>query len=154
MLSSLDVSRLIFPDVRLLGNAEIHRYLATGVLALAVLHGGLKLRLRSNRKKLFTIVLILLVIVSAAAGLYGVPYMNRHFKTVNITSEQISGIKKVSGFSKNTQIIYFTRVGNTDFEENTDDGSDHSGYYRIIGLDTTWDDNGVATVALTLMEDQ
>lgn len=39
------------------------------------------------------------------------------------------------------------------FEENTDDGSDHSGYYRIIGLDTTWDDNGVATVALTLMED-
>ena len=40
------------------------------------------------------------------------------------------------------------------FEENTDDGSDHSGYYRIIGLDTTWDDNGVATVALTLMEDQ
>ena len=40
------------------------------------------------------------------------------------------------------------------YEENTDDGSDHSGYYRIIGLDTTWDDNGVATVALTLMEDQ
>lgn len=39
------------------------------------------------------------------------------------------------------------------FEENTDDGSDHSGYYRIIGLDTTWDDNGVATVALTLMKD-
>lgn len=45
-------------------------------------------------------------------------------------------------------------VGDTFFfEENTDDGSDHSGYYRIIGLDTTWDDNGVATVALTLMED-
>lgn len=120
MLSSLDVSRLIFPDVRLLGNADIHRYLATGVLALAVLHGGLKLRLRANRKKLFTIVLIFLVIVSAAAGLYGVPYMNRHFKTVKITSEQISGIKKVSGFNNNTQIIYFTRVGNTDFEENTD----------------------------------
>ena len=38
------------------------------------------------------------------------------------------------------------------FEENTDDGSDHSGYYRIIGLDTTWDDNGVATVTPTLLE--
>lgn len=38
------------------------------------------------------------------------------------------------------------------FEENTDDGSDHSGYYRIIGLDTTWDDNGVATVTPTLVE--
>ena len=39
------------------------------------------------------------------------------------------------------------------FQENTDDGSDSSGYYRIIGLDTTWDDNGVATVTPTLMED-
>lgn len=38
------------------------------------------------------------------------------------------------------------------FQENTDDGFDHSGYYRIIGLDTTWDDNGVATVTPTLME--
>lgn len=40
------------------------------------------------------------------------------------------------------------------FEENTDDGSDHSGYYRIIGLDTAWDDNGVATVNPTLLEDK
>lgn len=39
------------------------------------------------------------------------------------------------------------------FNEDTDDGSDHSGYYRIIGLDTTWDDNGVATVTPTLLED-
>lgn len=36
------------------------------------------------------------------------------------------------------------------FSETTADGSDHSGYYRIIGLDTTWDDNGVATVTPTL----
>lgn len=39
------------------------------------------------------------------------------------------------------------------FEENTDDGSDHTGYYRIIGLDTKWDNNGVATVTPTLLED-
>lgn len=38
------------------------------------------------------------------------------------------------------------------FQENTDDGSDHTGYYRIIGLDTSWDDNGVATVTPTLQE--
>lgn len=38
------------------------------------------------------------------------------------------------------------------FDENTDDGSDHSGYYRIIGLETAWDDNGVATVTPTLLE--
>ena len=40
------------------------------------------------------------------------------------------------------------------FNEQTDDGSDHSGYYRIIGLDTSWDDNGVATVTPTLLEDE
>lgn len=39
------------------------------------------------------------------------------------------------------------------FEENTEDGADHSGYYRIIGLDTAWDDNGVATVTPTLKRD-
>lgn len=39
------------------------------------------------------------------------------------------------------------------FEENSDDAADHSGYYRIIALDSTWDDNGVATVTPTLMED-
>lgn len=39
------------------------------------------------------------------------------------------------------------------FEENSDDDSDHSGFYRIIGLDTRWDDNGVATVTPTLLED-
>lgn len=37
------------------------------------------------------------------------------------------------------------------FDEKTDDESDHSGFYRIIGLDTTWDDNDVATVTPTLM---
>lgn len=37
------------------------------------------------------------------------------------------------------------------FDENTDDGSDHSGFYRIIALDTAWDDNGVATVTPTLL---
>lgn len=40
------------------------------------------------------------------------------------------------------------------FSENTDDGSDHSGYYRIVGLETSWDDNGVETVTPTLVEDE
>lgn len=39
------------------------------------------------------------------------------------------------------------------FQEDNDDGDDTSGFYRIIGLDTTWDENDVATVTPTLMED-
>ena len=38
------------------------------------------------------------------------------------------------------------------FQEETDDASDNSGFYRIIGLDSTWDDNGVETVEPTLLE--
>lgn len=40
------------------------------------------------------------------------------------------------------------------FEETTDDGADYSGWYRIIGMDTKWDDNGVATVNPTLLREQ
>lgn len=39
------------------------------------------------------------------------------------------------------------------FEENNDDGADNSGYYRIIGLETSWDDSGVDTVIPTLKPD-
>lgn len=37
------------------------------------------------------------------------------------------------------------------FSENTDDLEDSSGYYRIIKLSTSWDDNGVATVDAKLL---
>lgn len=37
------------------------------------------------------------------------------------------------------------------FDENTDDLEDNSGYYRIIQIQTSWDDNGVATVDLKLL---
>lgn len=39
------------------------------------------------------------------------------------------------------------------FEETNDDGVDHSGYYRIIQLDSSWDDNEVETVTPTLKAD-
>lgn len=37
------------------------------------------------------------------------------------------------------------------FAENTDDLEDNSGYYRIIGIDSSWDDNGVESVSLNLL---
>lgn len=39
-------------------------------------------------------------------------------------------------------------------DERNDDGSDHSGYYRIIAIDSSWDDNGVETANLTLLRDE
>ena len=39
------------------------------------------------------------------------------------------------------------------FDEENDDGADHSGFYRIVAMETTWDDNNVATVTPTLKAD-
>lgn len=39
------------------------------------------------------------------------------------------------------------------FSEDTDDASDHSGYYRIIGMSSSWDNNGVVTVNPKLIKE-
>lgn len=72
----------------------------------------------------------------------------------NLETPNISLVGRPIAWGNASDMDNGLAVGDTFyFEENTDDGSDHSGYYRIIGLDTTWDDNGVATVTPTLLED-
>ena len=71
----------------------------------------------------------------------------------NLETPQISLVGRPIAWGNASNRDSGLAVGDTFyFEENTNDGADHSGYYRIIGLDTTWDDNGVATVTPTLME--
>lgn len=71
----------------------------------------------------------------------------------NLETPQISLVGRPISWGQANNDNNGLAIGDTFyFEENTDDGSDHTGYYRIIGLDTTWDDNGVATVTPTLME--
>ena len=71
----------------------------------------------------------------------------------NLETPRISLVGRPIAWGQADNMNNGLAVGDTFyFEENTDDGSDHSGYYRIIGLDTSWDDNGVATVTPTLLE--
>lgn len=120
MISAMDVSRFIFPDIHLTGSPDFHRYLAAAVLTLGVLHGGLHLRMRSKKKKRFTVIWILLIIAAVAIGLFVPPYLNRHFKTVEIKSETADMGEKIEGFSEKPLVVYFTRLGNTDFDEDVD----------------------------------
>lgn len=120
MLSSMGVSRLLFPWFRYLGSADLHRYLATAVLALSVLHGGLRGCIRSKRKKRAVILTVLGTAAAAAVGLFLVPYLNRHCKTVEIDrSAAVSG-EQVSIPGSRPLVVYFTRVGNTDFAADVD----------------------------------
>ncbi|MBR6337482.1 MAG: hypothetical protein IKR76_07090 [Ruminococcus sp.] len=120
MLSSMGVSRLIFPWFEYLGSADLHRYLATAVLSLAALHGGMYFIIRAKKKKKAITLTALAVIAAAAVGLALVPYMNRHFKKVDISlSEKVSG-DKAEWTGGRVLTVYFTRLGNTDFDDDVD----------------------------------
>ena len=120
MLSSMGVSRFIFPNVRFMGSAALHRYLATAVLTLGVLHGGLHFIMRSKKPVRAWLIVIILCIGAFSIGIFAVPYLNRHFRAVGIEhSETISG-DRVNWSGTKPLVVFFTRLGNTDFEPDVD----------------------------------
>lgn len=120
MLSSMGVSRFLFPKVTFLGSVNLHRYMATAVLGLGVLHGGLIGIRRAKRKRRACILVALACIAAVSIGLFAVPYMNRHFRAVDISlQEKVSG-EKISWKGDKPLVVYFTRLGNTDFEPDVD----------------------------------
>lgn len=120
MLSSMGVSRLLFPWFHFLESPEFHRYMATSTLTLAVLHGGLQGIIRAKKKVAITILVIVACIASLSLGLFGIPYINRHYQKVDISlSDKTSG-DKIEITGSKPLVVYFTRVGNTDFDADVD----------------------------------
>lgn len=120
MLSSMGVSRLLFPWFRLLGSAALHRYLAAAVLALSVIHGGMHMLRRTQKKKRTALLIAAGAAASVALVLALVPYLNRHFKTVRINrSNAVSG-DAVQWNGQKPLTVYFTRLGNTAFDDDAD----------------------------------
>ena len=120
MLSSMGVSRLLFQWFRFMGSSDLHRYLATAVLTLAVVHGGMHGYIRTKKKKTAAFLIVAGAAASIAIGLALVPYMNRHFRTVTVDRRQAVEGEKVEWSGSKPLVVYFTRVGNTDFEEDVD----------------------------------
>lgn len=120
MLSAMGVSRLLFPWFRLLSSAALHRYLATAVLTLAVLHAGLHFCMRPGKTKLKWTLTLLCAVLALAFGLALLPYMNRHMKKVEISYAQAVGGDQVNWPGKKPLVVYFTRLGNTDFDADAD----------------------------------
>ena len=120
MVSSMDVSRLIFPWFRLIGSSDLHKYLATSVLTVSALHGGMYFYIRSKRKKRAAVVIALCCAAAAAFGLALVPYLNRHFRKVEIDRAALISGERLELDGRTPQVVYFTRVGNTDFEPDVD----------------------------------
>ena len=120
MISSMGVSRGIFSKFQYVGDVDLHIYLATSVLTLAVLHGGIKWIMLTKKKKRITALVAVCCAGSVSIGLALVPYLNRHFKTVRINyAETVQG-EKGSWKGSKPLVVYFTRLGNTDFEDDVD----------------------------------
>ena len=119
-LSSMDVSRLLLPDVVLFHSAALHRYLASAVLALSAVHGGMHGYLRTGKKIRAALLTAAGACAALAVGLALVPYLNRHFRTV--TAERSAAVhgEPVDAGDRQILAVYFTRVGNTDFEPDVD----------------------------------
>ena len=120
MFSSMGVSRLIFPWFRILGNASLHRYLATAVLTLSVLHGGMHMIRRAENKRRAVTLVILAGIAAFSIGIFAVPYLNRHFRSVEISYSEKTEGERIEWKGSKPLVVYFTRLGNTDFEPDVD----------------------------------
>ena len=120
MISSMGVSRVLFPWFKFMMEPLFHRYLATAVLTLSIVHGGMHFYFKTKKKKRATVLITLLAIAGAAIGLALVPYLNRHLRKVEVVfGEKVHG-EKLEMEEETPLVVYFTRVGNTDFEEDVD----------------------------------
>lgn len=119
-LSSMGVSRLLFPNVRFLGSPVFHRTLATLALTFAVIHGGMHFYFRAKSKKKAVILIALLCAVSLGIGFGLVPYMNRHYRTVEVSYQDAVPAEHLTWKNGRPLVVYFSRVDNTDFEPEID----------------------------------
>lgn len=122
MVTSIAVSRILFPFPGFPGSVELHTLLATITLALSVAHACLYFIIRApkEKKKKCVIISVILTIIGFSIGYFGVPYVNRHFKKVTVELESIKVEKCQSAKENKILTVYFTRNGNTDFEEDVD----------------------------------
>lgn len=119
-LSSMGVSRLLFPDVQFLGNPTFHSTLATLGLTLAVIHGGMHGYFAAKNKIKAAVIIAILSAAALGIGFGLVPYLNRHFRKVEINYSSMVSNEQLNWKGNKPLVVYFTRVGNTDFEPDID----------------------------------
>lgn len=118
--SSMGVSRLLFPNVHFLGSPVFHRTLATLALTFAVIHGGMYSYFGAKNKKKAAAVIAVLCAAALGIGFGLVPYVNRHYRTVEVNAADAVPGEHLVWKSGRPLVVSFTRVGNTDFEPEID----------------------------------
>ena len=112
-------SRYLFPTVpHVTGIGQIHKILAIVGLVLIVLH--VSVHTFANHRKRLILVAVSVCVFALILDLFMLPYLKRHFLTVEIDRETVISGERVDFGNRTILTVYFTRVGNTDFEDGVD----------------------------------
>lgn len=112
-------SRYLFPTaLQVTGIGQIHKVLALVGFVLIVLH--VSMHIFANHKKRLILVTVTACIFALLLDLFMLPYLKRHFLTVEIHRETVISGERVDFGDRKILTVYFTRIGNTDFEDGVD----------------------------------
>ncbi|MDE5780619.1 MAG: hypothetical protein K2I03_03980 [Lachnospiraceae bacterium] len=123
MLTGIVNSRYLFhTGIHIAGIGQIHTILASVGFVLIASH--ILVHAFGHAKKRYKMLpVMLMILISVLAVLLDVwllPYLKRHFLTVEITQETVISGESVELGDRKILTVYFTRVGNTDFDSNVD----------------------------------
>ena len=119
-VSGMALSSDLFPNIRINDTWNWRSlHLGSAVAALILLFVHLLFHARRYIQGRKFILAAGAAFILAAAGIFGLPYLDRWFHQVNVDSENIIRGEKVQ-FRGRVLTVYFSRVGNTDFPPNVD----------------------------------
>ena len=119
-LSGIVLSQYLFPWFSLASTwnwRSLHLGAAIGALVLLFVHLLLHARRYIHGKVVFGLTGTAFVL--AAAGIFGMPYLDRWYHQVNVEKNAVIAGDKVS-ISGRVLTVYFSRVGNTNFPSDVD----------------------------------
>ena len=129
-------SRYLFHfDMALSGIGQIHRIAALIGFVLIVWHILFHAfsHSKTKHKKLPVVLAVLACVVAILLDVWLLPYLTRHFKTVEMNKETAISGESVAYDGGRVITIYFTRIGNTNFEPDVD---------AVSGASLMLDENG------------
>ena len=137
---------LLRTGLRLAAIGRIHEILALIGLVLIAAHVMMHATARANgsRRKLPVIVMVSACVLALLLELWLLPYLKRHFLTVEVDQATVVAGESVDLGDREILTVYFTRVGNSDFDADVaavsgaslmrNENKDLMGNSQVIGL--------------------
>ena len=123
LLTGVINSRYLFhTGIHITGIGQIHVALALAGFVLIALHVMIHVFGHAKKKyrMLPAVLMILILVLAVLLNVWLLPYMKRHFLTVEINQETVISGESVNLNGRKILTVYFTRVGNTDFDDDPD----------------------------------